>query len=337
MSEINLKNKTVLITGGTGSFGSTFLKKLVKTNVRNIKILSRDELKQYDQRAKINDHRISYFLGDVRDVDSLKYVFNNVDYVFHAAALKQVPSCEFQPEEAYKTNIIGSKNVIEACIHSGVSKAVFLSTDKAVNPINTMGMTKALMEKLVSSYSRKTNNKTKLIITRYGNVMFSRGSVIPSWIDLIKKNNPILITDLVMTRFLMSLSDCHKLVFHAFENGNTGDIFVQKSKSTDLRTLVKALEKILKKKAKTKIIGPREGEKVHEVLISEYEMPNAKENNNFFKIKNFSNKINHANFFNKGDLNKKKNFLEFSSKNECMSLNEVIKTLIKSDEIKEHI
>jgi UDP-glucose 4-epimerase len=337
MNEINLKNKTVLITGGTGSFGSTFLKKLIKTNVQNIKILSRDELKQYDQRTKINDPRISYFLGDVRDRDSLKYVFNSVDYVFHAAALKQVPSCEFQPEEAFKTNLIGSKNVIEACIDCGVSKAVFLSTDKAVNPINAMGMTKALMEKLVSSYSKKANNKTKLVITRYGNVMFSRGSVIPTWINSIKKNIPILITDPDMTRFLMSLSDCHKLVFYAFKNGKTGDIFVQKSKSTDLNTLVKALEKILGKKAKTKIIGPREGEKVHEVLISEYEMPNAKENNNFFKIPNVNNKLNHSNFFDKGDLTKKRKFLEFSSKDKIMSLEEVIKTLIQSNEIKEHI
>lgn len=334
---MNLKDRTVLVTGGTGSFGSKFVDALLKTNVKKIVVFSRDEKKQEDMRLSLSDDRMSFIIGDVRDYNSLKYAFLSVDYVFHAAALKQVPSCEFQPEEAYKTNLIGSKNVIEACIDCGVSNAVFLSTDKAVNPINAMGMTKALMEKLVSSYSKKVNNKTKLVITRYGNVMFSRGSVIPTWINSIKKNLPILITDPDMTRFLMSLSDCHKLVFYAFKNGKTGDIFVQKSKSTDLNTLVKALEKILGKKAKTKIIGPREGEKVHEVLISEYEMPNAKENNNFFKIPNVNNKLNHSNFFDKGDLTKKRKFSEFSSKDKLMSLEEVIKTLIQSNEINEHI
>jgi UDP-N-acetylglucosamine 4,6-dehydratase/5-epimerase len=331
-------NKILLITGGTGSFGSTILKELIKTKIKEIRILSRDELKQFDLRAKFPDKRIKYFLGDVRDIDSISYVFKNVNFVFHAAALKQVPSCEFQPEEAFKTNVIGSKNVIDNCINNNISKAIFLSTDKAVNPINVMGMTKSLMEKLVVSYARKIDQKkTKLIITRYGNVMCSRGSVIPYWVNQIKQNKKVTITDKKMTRFLMSLDECHKLVFHAFENGKMGDIFVQKSNSATLIDLFYALQKILKTKSKYEIVGPRKGEKFHEVLISETEMPYAKNLKKYFKIENDTNKINHDDFFYIGDKQIQNKIFEYNSRNEIMKIDKIIRTLLNCDEFKKFL
>jgi UDP-N-acetylglucosamine 4,6-dehydratase/5-epimerase len=331
-------NRTLLITGGTGSFGSTILKELLKTKIKEIRILSRDELKQFNLRAKFPDKRIKYFLGDVRDFDSISYVFKNVHYVFHAAALKQVPSCEFQPEEAFKTNVLGSKNVIDSCINNNISKAIFLSTDKAVNPINVMGMTKSLMEKLVVSYGRKIQQKkTEFIITRYGNVMCSRGSVIPYWINQIKNNKKVTITDENMTRFLMSLSECHKLVFHAFKNGKMGDIFVQKSNSASLIELFKALRKIFNKKAKYEVVGPRKGEKFHEILISDNEMPYAKSFRNYFRIESNPNKISHDDFFYRGDKQIQNKIYEYNSKNESMKINKIIDTLMNCQEFKEFL
>ena len=335
---MNLKDKTILITGGTGSFGSSFLKSLLKTNVKKIKILSRDELKQFNLRLNFSDPRIEFFIGDTRDKESLNLAFKNTDLIFHAAALKQVPSCEFHPTEAIKTNILGSKNVIEASLENNVSKTIFLSTDKAVNPINVMGMTKSLMERLVISYVRKTSSKdTKLIITRYGNVMFSRGSVIPLWINQIKNKKKITITDPLMTRFLMSLDECHKLVYHAFKNGESGDIFVQNSNSSTLVNLSSALHKIFGVKERKEIIGHREGEKRHEVLISEYEMPNAVKYKNFFKISNKSLNLNFNDYFFQGDIDKQVKMSEFNSSQSPIDVNDVISTIMKTKEINDFI
>lgn len=335
---MNLKDKTILITGGTGSFGSSFLKSLIKTNVKKIRILSRDELKQFNLRLNFSDPRIEFFIGDTRDKNSLNLAFKNTDLIFHAAALKQVPSCEFHPAEAIKTNILGSKNVIEASLENNVSKTIFLSTDKAVNPINVMGMTKSLMERLVISYARKTTSKdTKLIITRYGNVMFSRGSVIPLWINQIKNKKKITITDPLMTRFLMSLDECHKLVYHAFKNGESGDIFVQNSSSSTLVNLSSAIHQIFGMKERQQIIGHREGEKRHEVLISEYEMPNAVKYKNFFKISNKSLDLNFNDYFFQGDVDKQIKMSEFNSSQNPIDVNDVISKIMKTKEINDYI
>lgn len=288
-NKINLsyfKNKSILITGGTGSFGKTFLSKLIKSEIKKVIIFSRDEKKQEELRNELADQRVKFIIGDVRDKESINEATIDVDFIFHAAALKQVPSCEFQPTEAYKTNIIGTENTINAAIRNNVKKLILLSTDKAVYPINAMGMTKAIGEKILQAKSRIIKgNKTILCVTRYGNVMGSRGSVIPKFISLAKKNKPLPVTDLRMSRFMMSLSESVDLVLHALMYGKNGETFVQKSPACKMYDLAKAIHIFLNKKEKIDIIGSRHGEKLNETLISFEEMIMVKETKKHFIIK----------------------------------------------------
>ena len=293
------KNKTLLITGGTGSFGNAVLNKFINSNINEIRIFSRDEKKQDDMRRQFQNEKIKYLIGDVRDPISIDYAVKGCDYIFHAAALKQVPSCEFYPIEAVKTNILGTENLLNAAIFNSVEKVICLSTDKAVYPINAMGVSKAMMEKVFISKSRFTN-KTKIIGTRYGNVMASRGSVIPHFYDQIKKGNDITVTDPNMTRFMMSLNDAVNLVLFAFKNGNTGDIFVQKSPSTTIGELASVMKKIYKSKVKIKNIGIRHSEKIHETLLSKEERIVAEELDNYFRIPYDNRDLNYNKYFFEG-------------------------------------
>ena len=330
-----ISKSSFLISGGTGSFGKTMLKHLIKKNASEIRILSRDEKKQEKLRLETNSNNVKFIIGDVRDYDCLKKELSEVNYVFHAAALKQVPSCEFYPLEAIKTNIIGTENIIKAAYENKVKSLVLLSTDKSVYPINAMGMTKALAEKLILSNSG--NNKTKLSITRYGNVMGSRGSVIPLFIDQIKRGLPITVTDYDMTRFLLSLDESIELVMKAFRDGDNGDIFVKKAPAVSIRVLLKAVEKIFNSTAKIKIIGTRHGEKLYETLISREEIIRTKEMKNYFCIKADRRSINYDDFFQKG---KKEisTVSEYNSHN-CKQLNvdEAVKILLKTDFIKREL
>lgn len=282
---MDFSGKTILITGGTGSFGNAACKKFLKTNIKEIRILSRDEAKQDSMRTFYDDNRLKFYIGDVRDFNSIEYAFKDVDYVFHAAALKQVPSCEFFPIEAVKTNVLGSDNVIKACLKYHVRKAVFLSTDKAVYPINVMGMSKALMEKNVIAMSQKLKkDDTILCLTRYGNVMGSRGSVIPLFLNQIKQNKPLTITNPDMTRFMMSLDEALDLVLYAFEYGEQGDLFVKKDPAATIDTLADAILEITHSNVKKNYIGTRHGEKLYETLISSEEMFRAVSYEHFYKI-----------------------------------------------------
>ena len=325
-------NKIVVITGGTGSFGSTFCKSSHLKNAKEIRIFSRDEKKQDDLRSELFDRsNISYWIGDTRDYQSVENVFSGVDYVFHAAALKQVPSCEFFPLEAVKTNILGSENILNASLKCKVKKTIVLSTDKAVYPINAMGMTKALMEKCMISkaISGGKNAKSQFCATRYGNVMGSRGSVIPLFINQIKKNKPITITDPNMTRFLMSLEDSVNLVLYAFKNGSNGDIFIQRSPAATILTLAKALIEIFQSKSLIKYIGTRHGEKAYEALVSSEEMVKAKKIKDFYKIPLDERGLNYNKFFNKGNQNIEK-IEDYNSNNtKRLDVNGVIKILKK--------
>ena len=296
------ENKIILITGGTGSFGNAVLENLLKTNVKEIRIFSRDEKKQEKIRISKNNERLTFYLGDIRDPDSLVDAFSEVDFIFHAAALKQVPSCEFYPIEAIKTNIIGASNVIQQAIKSRVKKVVMLSTDKAVYPINAMGMSKALMEKVMISKSRfLNNNETVICATRYGNVMGSRGSVIPLFINQLKSNLPLTLTDPKMTRFLMSLEDSVDLVFHAFINGKQGEIYVQKSPASTLQNLAMAICELFNYQQKIKRIGTRHGEKLFESLISREEMVRTEDENKYFKILPDNRNLNYEKYFVEGN------------------------------------
>ncbi len=282
---MDFSGKTILITGGTGSFGNAACKKILKTNIKEIRILSRDEAKQDSMRTFYDDNRLKFYIGDVRDFNSIEYAFKDVDYVFHAAALKQVPSCEFFPIEAVKTNVLGSDNVIKACLKYHVKKAVFLSTDKAVYPINVMGMSKALMEKNVIAISQKLKkDDTILCLTRYGNVMGSRGSVIPLFLNQIKQNKSLTITNPDMTRFMMSLDEALDLVLYAFEYGEQGDLFVKKDPAATIDTLADAILEITHSNVKKNYIGTRHGEKLYETLISSEEMFRAVSYEYFYKI-----------------------------------------------------
>ena len=324
--------KVILITGGTGSFGKAFLKKIINFNCE-IRIYSRDELKQNDLRNEINNDKLKFYIGDIRDKDSLLKVTKSVDYVFHAAALKQVPSCEFFPIEAVKTNILGSKNLIDCCTKNDVKKIVFLSTDKAVYPINAMGMTKALMEKtLISESNIKNNSKTKMCIVRYGNVMFSRGSVIPLFIDQILQNKKITITDEKMTRFLLSLDDAINLVLFAITSNDNGSIFIKKAPSCKILDLANVLNKILNKKSKIKIIGKRHGEKIHETLATSSELLMATEYSNYYKVPSDKRTLNYNNYYNVGN---KKNLLQDYSSDKTKILNhkELEKLLLQFSEV----
>jgi UDP-glucose 4-epimerase len=308
----NLKNKTLLITGGTGSFGNAVLDKFLSSQISEIRILSRDEKKQHDMRISYNNSKIKFFIGDVRDRESIRGAFDGVDYVFHAAALKQVPSCEFFPIEAVKTNILGTENVLSIAIENKVEKVICLSTDKAVYPINAMGVSKAMMEKVFVAKSRTTNS-TIICGTRYGNVMASRGSVIPRFYDQIKTGNEITVTDPDMTRFMMTLEDAVNLVLFAFQNGKSGDIFVQKSPSASIGDLAKTMKKIFKSSIKIKNIGIRHAEKVHETLLSKEERLVAKELDNYFVIPSDNRDLNYNKYFVEGKTGE--NYEEYNSFN----------------------
>lgn len=279
------KDKVLLITGGTGSFGNTVVKSFIDKGLKEIRILSRDEKKQDDMRKKYNNPKLKFYVGDVRDDKRVKEVMTGVDYVFHAAALKQVPSCEFYPLEAVKTNIIGTDNVLNAAIECNVKKVICLSTDKAVYPINAMGMSKAMMEKIFVSRARLLNeNQTVLCGTRYGNVMASRGSVIPLFVEQIKASQPITITDPKMTRFLMSLEEAVKLVLFAFEYGNNGDLFVQKAPACTVEVLAQALQELFGVENEVKVIGTRHGEKLYETLVSSEEKLVSEDLGDYYRI-----------------------------------------------------
>jgi len=296
------KDKTLLITGGTGSFGNAVLDKFLETDIGEIRIFSRDEKKQDEMRHKYSNKKLKYYIGDVRDIDSLDLAMRGVDYVFSAAALKQVPSCEFYPLEAVKTNVYGTSNTIDSAIKHGVKKVIVLSTDKAVYPINAMGMSKAMMEKVMVAKSRNLlSNETILSGTRYGNVMASRGSVIPLFIELIKSNLPITITDPNMTRFMMSLSDAVELVLFAFNNSQQGDIFIQKAPAASIFTLVEALQQIFNSKSELKIIGTRHGEKMHEALLSKEELLNSDDMDGYYRVKPDTRDLNYAKYFHEGE------------------------------------
>lgn len=295
-------NKILMITGGTGSFGNAVLKRFLETNVREIRVFSRDEKKQEDMRISLNNPKLKFYIGDVRNYDSIYEAMHGVDYVFHAAALKQVPSCEFYPMEAVRTNVLGAENVMNAAVANGVDRVVVLSTDKAVYPINAMGLSKAMMEKLMVAKSRMRNEgETVLCATRYGNVMASRGSVIPLFVNQLKEGKPLTITDPSMTRFLMSLEDSVDLVLYAFEHGRQGDIFVQKAPASTVDDLAKALKDLFKKESEIRVIGTRHGEKLFESLVSREEMAKAEDMGQYYRIPADNRDLNYAKFFVEGE------------------------------------
>ncbi|WP_137557830.1 polysaccharide biosynthesis protein, partial [Escherichia coli] len=301
------KDKTLMITGGTGSFGNTVLKRFLNTDVKRIIVFSRDEKKQEDMRIALANPKLKFIIGDTRDYESVYRAMNGVDYVFHAAALKQVPSCEFYPMEAVKTNVNGTENVLNAAIDCGVKRVVLLSTDKAVYPINAMGISKAMAEKvLIAKARRQDNDKTIMCATRYGNVMASRGSVIPLFFEKIKLNKPLTVTDPNMTRFLMSLEDSVDLVLHAFKNGRQGDIFVQKAPACTIGDLTEAIKQLCDSNIETKIIGTRHGEKLYESLVSREEMVKAEDMGRYYRIPADNRDLNYDKYIIKGqiDINK---------------------------------
>lgn len=294
-------NKTLLITGGTGSFGNAVMKRFLNTDIKEIRIFSRDEKKQDDMRKLFNNDKLKFYIGDVRDLASVKNAMHGVDYVFHAAALKQVPSCEFFPLEAVKTNVLGTENVLTASIEMGVKKVICLSTDKAAYPINAMGISKAMMEKVFVAKSKTIDpEKTLICGTRYGNVMASRGSVIPLFIDQIKKGMPLTVTDPHMTRFLMSLEEAVELVIFAFENAKTGDIMVQKSPACTVGVLIQALQELFNANNDTKIIGTRHGEKLYETLLTKEEHVVAQDLGGFYRVPADTRDLNYDKYFVEG-------------------------------------
>ena len=295
------KNKTLLITGGTGSFGNAILKRFLSTDIKEIRVFSRDELKQDNMRRFFNNSKLKFYIGDVRDTNSIDDAMSDVDFVFHAAALKQVPSCEFYPMQAVKTNVIGTENVLNASIRAGVQKVIALSTDKAVYPINAMGISKAMMEKVIVAKGRSEMG-TMIACTRYGNVMASRGSVIPLFINQIRNGLPITITDPEMTRFMMNLDQAVDLVLFAFENGKSGDIFVQKAPATTIKMLAKTLSKILGRPIyDIKTIGTRHGEKLYETLLTKEEMVKAIDMDDYYRIPVDNRDLNYNKFFEEGE------------------------------------
>lgn len=308
------ENKTLLITGGTGSFGNAVLRRFLESDVREIRIFSRDEKKQDDMRKKYKSDKLKFYIGDVRDFQSVMNAVRGVDFIYHAAALKQVPSCEFYPLEAVKTNVLGTENVLEAAVQAGVDRVVCLSTDKAVYPINAMGISKAMMEKVIVAKSRSSND-TVICATRYGNVMASRGSVIPLFTNQIRADQPITITDPSMTRFMMTLDDAVDLVLFAFENGRPGDIFVQKAPAATIETLAKALTDLLSKPDhRIDIIGTRHGEKLYEALLSREEMVAAEDLGNYYRVPPDLRDLNYGKYFEQGEIEISK-AIEYTSHN----------------------
>ena len=331
-----LQDKKLLITGGTGSFGNAFLNKaLLGNEFSEIRIFSRDEKKQDDLRKRIQNSKVKFYIGDVRDSQSVANAVKGVDYIFHAAALKQVPSCEFFPIEAVKTNILGTENVLSSAEQYDVKKVVILSTDKAAYPINAMGMTKALMEKVMIAKSRNLD-ATKAVFcgTRYGNVMASRGSVIPLFIDQIKNNKPITLTSGQMTRFMMTLDHAVELVLFAFKNGNNGDLFVQKSPAATIKTLAEALKDLYNSSAKVNEIGIRHGEKMYETLVTKEEMMKAEDLENYYRISPDNRDLNYEKYFSKGIDNNKKLEEYNSDTTQQLNVNSMKQLLSELPEIK---
>ena len=338
-------NKTLLITGGTGSFGNAVLNRFLKTDIGEIRIFSRDEKKQDDMRheyqVKYPEHsnKIKFYIGDVRDLQSVKNAMHGVDYIFHAAALKQVPSCEFFPIEAVKTNVIGTENVLTAAIDAGVKKVICLSTDKAAYPVNAMGTSKAMMEKVVVAKSRTVSpDKTSICCTRYGNVMCSRGSVIPLWIDQIRNGEAITLTDPSMTRFIMSLEEAVELVLFAFENAESGDIMVQKAPACTIQTQAEATCELFGgDKSKIKVIGIRHGEKMYETLLTNEECANAIDMGNFYRVPADKRDLNYDKYFKDGD-SERNTLTEFNSNNtELLTVEQVKEKMLELAYIKEEL
>lgn len=327
--------KTLLITGGTGSFGNAVLRRFLKTNIKEIRIFSRDELKQDDMRRFYQNDKIKYYLGNVQDFQSVINSMHGVDYVFHAAALKQVPSCEFFPIEAVNTNIIGTENVLRAAIDEKVSTVICLSTDKAAYPVNAMGISKAMMEKVIIAKSRTTTT-TKICCTRYGNVIFSRGSVLPLWIKQIKNGEQLTITDPKMTRFIMSLDEAVDLVVFAFLNGNNGDILVQKTSATTIEVLAEALKRLFKYEKENKIIGLRHGEKTYETLLTDEESFHAIDMGGFFSCPSDKRDLNYEKFLDYGTP--RSGLQQFNSNNTILlSIEDTMKKLMTIKEIREEV
>ena len=332
------KDKILMITGGTGSFGNKVLKRFLPTDVSEIRIFSRDEKKQEDMRTELNSPKLKFYIGDVRDYDSIHQAMKGVNYVFHAAALKQVPSCEFYPFEAVRTNVLGAENVMTAAIANKIDKVVMLSTDKAVYPINAMGLSKALMEKFMVAKARMQNEgETVLCATRYGNVIASRGSVIPLFVSQLKDGKELTVTDPNMTRFLMSLDDSVDLVLHAYEHGRQGDIFVQKAPASTIGDLAQALKELLKLDNPIKIIGTRHGEKLYESLVSREEMARAQDMAAYYCIPADNRDLNYAKYFNDGE--ERISVLDdYTSHNTVrLSVEQVKSLLLKLDYIQEEL
>lgn len=333
------KDKILLITGGTGSFGNAVLKRFLETDIKEIRIFSRDEKKQDDMRKKYNSSKLKFYIGDVRDYDSVLNATRGVDYIYHAAALKQVPSCEFYPLEAVKTNILGTENVLEAAIQNKVKRVVCLSTDKAVYPINAMGISKAMMEKVIIAKSRNLDETaTTICCTRYGNVMASRGSVIPLFVDQIRQGQPFTITDPEMTRFMMTLEDAVDLVLYAFENGQNGDVFVQKAPAATIGTLAQAITELLSvPNHPISIIGTRHGEKAFEALLSREEMVHAIDQGNYFRIPADQRSLNYSKYVEKGEP-KISEVTDYNSHNTYrLNLEEMKQLLLKLEFIRKMI
>ncbi|HOW08710.1 MAG TPA: polysaccharide biosynthesis protein [Bacteroidales bacterium] len=335
---MEFSNRCLLITGGTGSFGNAVLRRFLHTDISEIRIFSRDEKKQDDMRQFYKNNKIKYFIGDVRDRESINNAMKGVDFVFHAAALKQVPSCEFFPAEAVRTNVLGCENVLNSAFEYKVKRVIVLSTDKAVYPINAMGMSKALSEKVMISKSRNLNGSGSVFCgTRYGNVMASRGSVIPLFINQIKQNQPITITDPNMTRFMMTLDEAVELVLFAFNNGNNGDIFVQKSPAVTIGDLAQALTELYNSKTEIRIIGTRHGEKLYETLVNREEMVKAIDEGNYFRIPADTRDLNYNKYFTEGEsqVNKAE---EYNSHNTTrLNIEDAKQLLLRLHSIREDI
>lgn len=332
------KDKTLLITGGTGSFGNAVLQRFLHTDFAEIRVFSRDEKKQEDMRIALNSNKVKFYIGDVRNYDSIHDALRGVDYVFHAAALKQVPSCEFYPMEAVRTNVLGAENVMRAAIANEVKRCVVLSTDKAVYPINAMGLSKAMMEKVMVAKSRLCDpGKTVLCATRYGNVMASRGSVIPLFLSQLQSGKPLTITDPQMTRFLMSLDESVDLVLYAFENAEPGDIFVQKAPASTVGDLAQAMKEMLRKETEIKVIGTRHGEKLYESLVSREEMARAEDMGGYYRIPADSRDLNYNKYFVEGELEISKIDDYTSHNTDRLDIEGVKKTLMQLDIIREVI
>lgn len=336
--QVMFRDKTLLIVGGTGSFGNAVLKRFLHTEIKEIRIFSRDEKKQHDMRESLKNDKVKFYIGDVRDLNSVQEAMHNVDFVFHAAALKQVPSCEFYPMEAVKTNILGTNNVLDAALNVGVKKVICLSTDKAVYPISAMGISKAMMEKVMVAKSRTVAcNGTMVCGTRYGNVMASRGSVIPLFVKQIKAHQPITVTNPDMTRFLMSLDESVDLVLYAFEHGKSGDIFVQKSPASKIGALAEAMLRVFEVNLPIKVIGTRHGEKLYETLLTREEMDQAEDLGRYFRVPADNRDLNYDKYFSDGKQSL--SYADDYNSNNTIQLDvdQVVEKLMKLDYIQEEL